>query len=307
MPVILATTSSFASQSRAAADAVTAKGFDLVTNPHGRKLTEAELLGLMAEHRPLGLLAGTEPVTAKVLEASAGHLKAVARIGVGWDNVDHEAARRLGVPVSRTPGVLNQAVAELVLGMVLSGLRHVATGDRDIRTGVWKKRMGGLLAGKTLGVVGFGGIGHRVGELAAAFGATVVYCDLEARECSFGEACTLDEVLERADVVSLHAAGDACILDRQAIGRMRPGAMVVNTARGGMVDEDALFEALADGRLGFACLDVFAREPYDGPLKDLDNVILTPHVGSYAREARIAMEEAAVANLFKDLSKIGAL
>lgn len=177
MPIILSTTSSFGQEAPHLRQTLAQAGFTLVDNPHGRKLTEAELLALVLTHRPAGLLAGTEPVTRKVLEACRDDLRVVSRVGVGWDNVDHQAAKELGIAVLRTEGVLDQAVAELTLGMILSALRHIAAHDRDIRAGVWKKRMGRLLAGKTVGIVGYGAIGSRVGGLAAAFGAKLAFCD----------------------------------------------------------------------------------------------------------------------------------
>lgn len=300
---VLSTVSSFGQGDAAPRAALESAGYRLVDNPHGRKLTEDELIALVAEHAPVGLLAGTEPVTRRALEAAGDALRVVSRVGVGWDNVDHAAAAARGIAVCRTEGVLDESVAELTLGFILAALRHIPAHDRDIRDGVFKKRMGGLLAGKTVGLVGFGAIGLRVAGLVQAFGAKVLYCDLCQRDGCGCQDCDLPTLLPQSDIVSLHASGSACILGEAELALLKPGAIVVNTARGGLIDETALEAALRSGRVGAACLDVFAQEPYKGPLAQLPNVILTPHIGSYAREARNRMEAAAVENLLQALAQ----
>lgn len=303
MPTILATTSSFGSASPQAAENVREAGYELVTNPHGRKLTEDELIELMTTHQPTGLLAGTEPVTARAMDAAKDTLQAIARIGVGWDNVDHDEAAKLGLPVSRTVGVLDQPVAELTLGFMLSALRHMALHDREIRTSTWKKHMGALLAGKTVGIVGMGAIGRRVAELVVAFGANVIFSDICTVEATCGLQCEFPDLLNQADIITLHASGSGCIVDKTALASMKRGVILINTARGGLIDESALADGLADGHIGHACLDVFESEPYSGPLAKLPNTTLTSHIGSYALEARVEMELMAVDNLLADLEK----
>lgn len=303
MPTILATTSSFGSACPAAVELLRAAGFDLAVNPHGRKLTSAELLELLARHRPVGLLAGTEPVTAEAIEAARGFLRVISRVGVGWDNVDHEAARAAGIPVRRTEGVLDDAVAELALGFMLDALRHISRHDRDLRQGVWKKRLGGLLRGRVVGVVGFGAIGRRVAELVRAFGAQVIFSDVRPVDSPLGQQRDLSDLLREADIVTLHASGSGCLIGVEELVLVKPGVIFVNTARGGMIDEAALAAALAEGRVGCACLDVFEQEPYAGPLLAAPNTVLTAHIGSYAAEARERMERLAVENLLAELGK----
>ena len=301
MKKILATTSSFANQNKAVLDLLADAGMQVILNPYKRKLTESELIDLLKKEQPFGLLAGTEPITGKVLESSGGSVKVISRVGVGWDNVDHETARKLGIRVFRTQGVLNQAVAELTLGHILSALRHICIQDRQIRQGKWEKRMGGLLEGRTVGIIGFGGIGQRVGELVKAFGAVVLYNDIKPVEITWGSACSKFDIINQSDIIVLNASGSQCILGKAEIRSCRPGAIIVNTARGGLVDEQALYDALKAGRVGFACLDVFEEEPYSGPLTELENVIMTCHVGSYALEARIRMELNAAENMIYGL------
>jgi D-3-phosphoglycerate dehydrogenase len=177
--------------------------------------------------------------------------------------------------------------------------------DRLMRRGIWKKQMGFLLRGKRIGIIGLGRIGKKVAELLHPFGVELVYCDLSPQSCSVqcGEK-TFQEILGWADILSLHvstAADHGPLIGRRELLDVKPGSLIVNLARGDAVDEQALCEALRSGRVAGAALDVFSAEPYSGPLNELDNVILTPHIGSYAREGRIAMEIEAVQNLIKAL------
>ncbi|MBI9081719.1 MAG: hydroxyacid dehydrogenase [Pseudodesulfovibrio sp.] len=302
MSILLATTSSFGTACPEVVQIVKDAGYALETNPYGRKLTEGELLELLQKHQPVGLLAGTEPVTANVLKQASAYLKAVARVGVGWDNVAHETAAELHIPVSRTEGILDQPVAELALGMMLNALRHVSRHDRNIRAGVWKKEMGNLLAAQTVGVVGCGAIGRKVAELCRAFGARVICSDVCTVNNSDVEQLKLNELMAEADIITVHASGSECLIGADQLALCKPKAIFVNTARGGMIDEAALAQALADGKAGYACMDVFENEPYSGPLAGLDNTILTAHIGSYSAESRIAMEMKAVENILKDLA-----
>ena len=284
------------------------EGLKIILNPWGRKLKEEELSKLLKDHGPVGLLAGTEPITREVLDAAKDHLRIISRVGVGWDNVDREAARQMGIRVSRTSGVLTQAVAELTIGLILSALRSISSNDRLIRQGKWHKTMGGLLSGKIVGIIGFGHIGQRVGELVAAFGAKVLYYDPQPMDAPWAQAVSLPELLAQAEIITIHASGRGKILGPDELKNIcKRGVLLVNTARGGLIDESALQECLENGKVSFACLDVFEDEPYCGPLCSLENVILTPHVGSYAREARVLMERTAVENLLNGLREVGVL
>ena len=308
MRTILTTTTSFAGESPDVVRQIENNGLKLVLNPLGRKLDEEELVRLLEEYQPVGLLAGTEPITRLVLDKAQSYLKIISRVGVGWDNVDRKAASQMGILVYRTPGVLTQAVAELTIGLILSALRRISLNDRLVRQGRWQKSMGVLLGGKTVGVIGFGNIGQRVGELVAAFGAKVVFYDTQHIRVPWAQAVSLSDLLTKADIITIHASGDEKILGPEEFKKIcKQGVILVNTARGGLVDELALQNCLKEERISFACLDVFEDEPYCGPLCSLENVILSPHVGSYAREARVLMEHTAVDNLLKGLHEIGVL
>jgi D-3-phosphoglycerate dehydrogenase len=306
--LILTTTTSFAEESRDVVKQMENNGLKLVVNPLGRKLNEEELVRLLEDFQPVGLLAGTEPITRLVLDKAQSYLKIISRVGVGWHNVDREAASQMGILVYRTPGVLSQAVAELTIGLILSALRFISSNDRLVRQGKWQKVMGGLLDGKTVGIIGFGNIGHRVGELVTAFGARVVFYDTQRIRVPWAQAISLSDLLTKADIITIHASGDERILGPQELNKIRKeGVILVNTARGGLIDELALQNCLKEGRIRFACLDVFEDEPYCGPLCSLENVILSPHIGSYAREARVLMERKAVENLLEGLHEVGVL
>jgi len=276
-------------------------GVEFLLNPHGRKLSGAELVELAAEAD--GLIAGTESLSQDVI-AQLKKLKVISRCGVGLDNVDLQAAARAGIKVLNTPDGPTDPVVELTMGLILSALRFISLSDASIRKGVWQKPMGGLLRTRTVGIIGFGRIGRRLAAVLLAFGAKVVAHDIAAVPAVEGvEFMSLADLLARADIVTLHVPSSkkGHLIDKQAILKMRSGAFLVNAARGGLVDEVALYDALQSGKLAGAAVDTFENEPYRGKLTELDNVVLTPHIGSYAREARINMEIQAAKNLLKGL------
>jgi D-3-phosphoglycerate dehydrogenase len=231
------------------------------------------------------------------LLAAAPRLRVVGRAGVGLDNVDIDAASLRGVIVMNTPGANTIATAEHTLAMLLALCRHVPHADRSLREGEWSRGryLGVQLYGKTLGVVGLGRIGMRVSQRAQAFGLSVVafdpyISDDVAREVKV-TLVSLAELLEQADFITLHAAltpDTRGLIDAAAIARMKPGVRIVNCARGGLVDEEALVEGLRAGHVAGAALDVFQDEPLpaDSPLRELENVVLTPHLAASTVEAQ---------------------
>ena len=295
---IAVTTSSFATYGDEPLRLLEQAGADIVLNPHGRKLTPDETKQLLAGCA--GVVAGTEELSAGVLE-SLPDLKAISRVGVGMDNVDQAAAERLGIKVANTPMGPTRAVAELTVGLALALMRRVCEMDRELRAGTWKKRMGWLLTGKVVGVIGMGRIGQATAKLMRAMGAEVVYADPVA-QCADYRCLALDDLLATADIVTLHCsrpAGGGMVIGAREIGRMKSGSWLINCGRGGLVDEAALAEALLEGSLSGAAVDCFDSEPYAGPLTTCPTAVLTPHIGSYAREGRTAMETDAVRNLLR--------
>lgn len=307
MPKVLITTSSFNVAAVESLALLRQAGYEIVTNPHGRKLSEDEAAALLGDD-VVGMVAGTEPLTRRVLSGARG-LKLVSRCGIGLDSVDLAAAAELGIEVTNTPDAPSAAVAELTLGLMLDQLRRISQADRQIRAGQWKPLMGGLLAARTVGIVGYGRIGRKVARLAQAFGARVLATDAAGvAPDGIAEASALEPLLAQADIVTLHmpspkSAGH--FLDAARLGMMKRGAVLVNTARGGLVDEAALAQAIRDGRLGGAALDTYEKEPYIGPLAELPQVVLTAHMGSYAEESRGIMEREAADNLYKGLAMRG--
>jgi glyoxylate reductase len=282
------------------------------------ELRATEVAGALAREELLRQVAGADAVLTQLhdrvddelLEAAGPDLRCVCNVAVGFDNIDLAAAARHGVAVTNTPGVLDDATADLTFGLILMATRRLGEGERLIRSGEpWHWSMGFMLGrglrGKLLGVVGLGGIGSRVAERARAFGMRVAYCNRGVAPAAVtepleAERLELDELLARADVLTLH-----CPLTEQTrhligaaeLAAMKPTATLINAARGPVVDEAALVEALRAGEIAAAGLDVFEHEPEVHPgLRELDNVALVPHLGSATVETRAAMAELAARN-----------
>ncbi len=262
----------------------------------------------------------TERVDAELLDA-APKLRIVANLAVGFDNIDVAAATERGVLVTTTPDVLTDATADLAWALILATARRVAEADRFARGGEWKAwsglaLLGSPVAGQTLGIVGLGAIGTAVARRARGFDMPVLYTNrhrnLEAEQSLLAaggpapELVPLDELLARADIVSLHAPlndESRHLIDAAALARMKPTAILVNTARGPLVDEPALVAALRDGTIAGAGLDVFEHEPALAPgLADLPNTVLLPHIGSATRDTRAAMVRLCCDNIVAVLS-----
>lgn len=283
---------------------------DVWGSPHDRPLSTAELHdATRGADAAITLL--HDRVDAAFLDAAGPQLRCVCNVAVGYDNVDVAAASERGVVVTNTPGVLTDATADLAMALILAVTRRLGEGERLLRAAQpWSWHMffmlGASLQGKTLGIVGMGGIGRATARRALAFGMEIVYAGrrrlAESDEAQLGGArhLELDELLSVADVVSLHCPltpETRHLLDAERLARMRPGAYLVNTARGPIVDEPALVRALRDGAIAGAALDVFEHEPAVDPgLLELDQVVLTPHLGSATIETRTEMALLAARN-----------
>jgi glyoxylate reductase len=260
-------------------------------------------------------------VDEELLEAAGPQLRCVANVAVGYDNVDVEAAARRGIVVTNTPGVLDDATADLTLALILAASRRVVEGDRLIRGGrAWTWGMSFMLGtglrGKLLGIVGLGGIGRKVAERARAFGMEIAYSQRNPApaevEAELGaERLSLEELLARADVVSLHCPltpETHHLIGAAELDAMKRSAVLVNAARGPVVDEGALAAALAAGEIAAAGLDVYEHEPAVAPgLLGLENVVLSPHLGSATVETRTAMADLAARNAISVLRGAGPL
>jgi len=274
-------------------------GCEVIDNPFKRKLTKSELLGLL-DKGVTGLIAGLESLDLEVLKKSS--LKVISRCGSGLSNVDLIAAKELGIKVCSTPNAPVGAVAELTLGAMLNLLRMIQQMDRDLHEGKWVKRIGSQLEGKTVVIIGFGRIGRRVASLLFSFKTKILAVDPYLEESiDLVPLVSLEEALPQADIVTIHCSGGGCVIKDNEFNLVKPGALLLNAARGGLVDEKALTKAIDDGRIAGAWIDTFEEEPYTGPLARYPQVILTPHVGSYTVECRRRMENEAVENLIRGL------
>jgi len=257
----------------------------------------------------------TEQIGRSVLDAG-GELKIVANVAVGYNNIDVDYARSKGVIVTNTPDVLTESVADYTWALILSITRRVVEGDRVVRRGAWKGwtfdfMLGADLRGKRLGLVGLGRIGRAVASRASAFGMHVAYASRQQPDARSMpglefERVSLDQLLCSADVISIHvplSPETRHLIDKRALARMKRSAYLVNTARGPIVDEDALAWALEQRLIAGAALDVYENEPAIHPqLLTLDNVVLAPHLGSGTIETRTAMADLAVRNVVEVLS-----
>jgi len=295
---------------------VTARMFGRMTDAAGRRLEEAgyrvrfpddrnrparpqEIRGLLDDVE--AVIAGVEPWTDDLM-AAAPRLRLICRFGVGFDSVDLDAASRRGILVATTPAANHTAVAEHTVALMLAVVRRVARQDAGVKREEWVPEPGPELRGRTLGIIGLGRIGREVADLANAFGMRVLACET-APDHAFvtGRGISLvdlETLLSNSDVVTLHVPltpQTRRIIDAAALAKMRPGAYLINTARGGLVDEAALYDALASGRLAGAGLDVTDPEPpQDWRLARLPQVVMTPHVAGLSTDAIARMEHSAV-------------
>lgn len=292
---IVSGTSSFADGNSELQKMFDDRGIELVRNPFGRRLTREEIVDHLQGAE--GLLAGLEPLDEDVF-AKCPNLKAIARVGIGMDNVDIESAKKHGIKVSNTPDGPTDAVAEMTVAALLSICHNIIVSDRDVHNGIWKKRLGRSISELTVLIIGYGHIGRRTAAMLRGLGANVIIYDKFDRESS---TCSLEDGLNEADVVSLHASGTDEIISSDMLKMMKDGIIILNSARGGLINEKALCAALKSGKVGYFWGDALWSEPYDGILKECDNAVLTPHICTYTTKCRSSMEKQAVENLFRDL------
>ncbi len=306
---ILVTPTSFTKPENAEAKAMLeAFADEIVYNDLGRPLKEEEILERLDGVD--GYIAGLDYITADVLAKAPDSLKIISRYGAGVDRVDMPVAKEKGIVVTNTPGTNSVAVCELAFALMLAAARNVPKLDRAVRSGEWPRAQGIELAGKTLGIIGFGAIGKNIAKRAKAFDMNVVaydpyFDDAFAKEYGV-EKLSQDEVIAKSNFLSLHVPlmeSTKHMIGEKAIASMPDGAVIINTARGGIIDEVAMENALKSGKLAAACLDAFEQEPpTDSPLAQYDNVIMTPHTGAHTKEAVAGMGLMAVQNCIAVLS-----
>jgi D-3-phosphoglycerate dehydrogenase / 2-oxoglutarate reductase len=295
MPRALITTVPFADRNRLPLEQLEMANIDYVINPLGRRLKEHELAEMVDDFDVL--IAGTEPITANVLER-ARKLKLISRVGIGLDNVDLDAAEARGIKVSYTPDAPGPAVAELTIALMLSLLRSVHVANLQLHAGRWQRHLGRRIAEVTVGIIGAGRIGARVLRRIPAFGTPRVLVNdinpnLKLDPDLKLEWVDKEEIYRSADLISLHlplTMHTKNMIRREQLLQMKRDALLINTSRGGIVNEADLADVLRSGHLGGAAIDVFEHEPYAGGLSSIENCLLTSHMGSMSVDCRTRME-----------------
>jgi D-3-phosphoglycerate dehydrogenase / 2-oxoglutarate reductase len=307
MPEALITTVPFAHSNRLPLELLESAHIAYRINPLGRRLKEDELAGMVGDADVL--IAGTEPITAQVM-SRAPRLRLISRVGIGLDSVDLIAARQRNIAVCYTPDAPAPAVAELAFGLMLSLLRSVHVANLELHAGQWHRHMGRRLAEVTVGVIGTGRIGARVLRRIPAFGTPrVLVNDLKPDPKLVPELklewVSKDEIYRSADVISLHVpltAQTHNMIGRAQLLQMKPDALLINTSRGGIINEQELAQVMKSGHLGGAAIDVFAHEPYGGELSGIPRCLLTAHMGSMSVDCRTRMEIEATEEVVRFLS-----
>jgi D-3-phosphoglycerate dehydrogenase len=297
MDKILVLTSSFVASIKLLSN------YEVKYNDLKRKLNRSELIKYLDED-VVGIIAGLEEYDLEVFNY-APRLRVISRCGSGIDNISSELIDSDKIRIFSTLDAPTNSVAELTLGLILNLLRQVNQNDSNIRMGFWDKKYGSLLGSKTVGIVGLGRIGRRVADLISTFGARILYYDIKSvSEVNF-EFTSIESLLANSDIVSIHLPyNDSTknIMNANRLKLMKKDSYIVNTSRGGLIDEDFLYKMLKEKQIVGAALDVFSEEPYRGPLIDLTNVLLTPHIGSYTNEGRLKQEEQSINNLLYGLN-----
>jgi D-3-phosphoglycerate dehydrogenase len=306
---ILVTPTSFTAQSsHAAARRLGEFADQLIFNPHGRPLASKELIPLMKGID--GYVAGLDWVDAEAINQAPQSLKVIARYGAGYDRVDIAAAAKKGIAVTNTPGANSEAVADMTLGLMLAAGRMIPRLSRQVKQGEWPRFKGSELYGKTLGIVGLGEIGRRVAKRASGFSMRVLVCD-PFLDPNFAKRerlkrVELETLLRESDVISLHSPllkETRGMIGQAQVMAMKPGVLIINTARAELCSEKALVFGLEQGIIGGLGLDVFTTEPPDdNPLLKYERVVCTPHAAAHSHEATERMADMAVDSLIQVLT-----
>lgn len=304
---ILISTSSFGADNPLPLNVLTEKGIRYELNPFGRKLTSQEVAELLKGKQ--GIIAGTETLNADVFNA-APELKVISRCGAGTDNVQIDAAAARGIAVYNTPDVHVQAVAELTFSLILAASKKLSLLDQSVKSGQWTKILGANLRGASIGLIGLGKVAKRLVSFLQPFNVTIsAYDPLPDHEFASANNISIkpfEEIVSQSDVISLHLPyleSAHHLIDKTFFASCKRNLILINTSRGGLIDEDALYQFLENNPRSFACIDVFEQEPYRGPLSKLSNTILTPHVATFTAQTRVEMELEAVVNILKYFNK----
>lgn len=309
MPKIFISTAPFGEIDQTPVQLLEKSGLEYTINPLGRKLRPEEI-GEMAQDCD-GLIAGTEKID--LVLQTANKLKIIARVGIGLDSVPLAKCKKQGITLTYTPDAVTMAVVEFTIGLMVSGPRYVVQADRQLRHGEWHRLQGKRLGESVIGLIGFGRIGSNVARLLAEFQPReILINDLKDKSPILEQLrqdkqlkirqVSKEEIYQRADIISLHvplSPKTRNLICEETIQQFREDAFLLNTARGGIVNENSLYQALQQKRIAGAAVDVFDKEPYSGPLIELDNVILTQHMGSCSYDCRREMEVQAAEEIIR--------
>lgn len=310
MTKIFISTVPFGERNRLPLELLEGAGHEFVINPIGRRLREEEIAEQVADAE--AIIAGTEPITAKVI-AACPKLKLISRVGIGLDSVDLNAARARGIEVAYTPDAPAPAVAELTIGLLLSLIRHTHVANLKMHKGEWHRFFGRRVPDLTIGVIGAGRIGGRVLRRIAAFGTPRVLVNDLSPNPHVADALKIEwadkeTIYREADVVTLHlpmTPSTKNMIRYEQLRMMKPDAMIINTSRGGIVNEADLARVMEEGHLSGAAVDVFEQEPYEGPLCRIERCLLTSHMGSMSVDCRTRMEIEATEEVVRFLAGKG--
>ena len=304
---VLISSRSFGKIDSGAIELLKNEGLEPILNPYGKKLNEREILDLLDD--VVGIIAGTEEITEKIISHN-DQLKVISRYGIGLDNIDLKAADQKNVMVFNTPETPKIAVAELTLTLILSLLKKVVNADKNAKNDVWKPEIGNLLSEKTVGIIGLGRIGKQLVELLSPFKLKILAYETNPDKEFVSKykinLVSLDTLISKSDIITLHVPRTEQtrhMIGEKELMHMKENAFLINTARGGLIDEEVLYRFLKERKIAGAAIDVLEDEPNTGKLKELDNIILTPHIGSYTIETRKHMEIESAKNLIKGLKQ----
>ena len=308
MPKVLITTVPFADKNRLPLDLLEDAGIEYLINPLNKKLTEDELLEMVNDFDLI--IAGTEPITKKVMD-SATNLKMISRVGIGLDSVDLLEAEKRGIIVSYTPDAPAPAVAELTIGLMLSLLRSVQLSNMEMHSGKWHRFFGRRLSEVTIGIIGVGRIGTGVLRHLKGFGSPKILLNDTMPNHNLNKEFNIkwtdkETIYQQADIITIHTpltSQTKNMVKKEQLLCMKEDAIVINTARGGIINEQDLYDVMQENHLSGAAIDVFDFEPYDGKLSEIKRCILTAHMGSMSVDCRSRMEIEATEEIVRFLNR----
>ena len=292
---VLITTVPFGEKDRLPLKLLEGAGIKYVINPYNKKLTEGELIELVSDFDVI--IAGTEQISDKVMEKGC-NLKFISRVGIGLDSVNLLSAEKRGIKVSYTPDAPAPAVAELTIGLMLTLLRSVHVSNSQMHSGQWRRFFGRRLSNVTIGIIGVGRIGVGILRHLKGFGSPKILVNDTVAKDDLGkkfdiEWTSKEEIYKQADIISLHlplTSSTKNMIKKRHLLKMKSDAIIINTSRGGIIDEVDLYEVMKSGHLSGVAIDVFEQEPYNGPLKEIERCLLTAHMGSMSVDCRTRME-----------------